>query len=71
MSGGLCLRWGEVGTWITDYPDAGLSDHNYCRNPNSSQDTIWCMTSAGTEQCEPMNHTFTEHEGGCTRLLDN
>jgi len=33
VSGEECIRWDE--TWDTpeDYPDAGLEDNNYCRNP--------------------------------------
>ncbi|XP_033110357.1 plasminogen-like, partial [Anneissia japonica] len=27
-----------------NYPEAGLSDHNFCRNPGQQQPTAWCYT---------------------------
>lgn len=60
LSGKRCQRW-SVQTPNThaatadSKPDAGLGEHNYCRNP-TGLDTIWCVTedpNVPWEYCKP------------------
>jgi hypothetical protein len=64
ITGNDCQRWTaqaphEHTRTPTNYPNRGLGDHAYCRNPDDG-DTIWCYTtSAATrwEYCSPLNTT--------------
>ena len=51
-SGLTCLAWNlldrKVHTVTPDrFPESDISDHNYCRNPDSDK-TIWCYTDPNT-----------------------
>jgi len=62
MSGRTCQKWNLQSPHkhpYTEekYPDAGLGNHNYCRNPKAEKETIWCWTTdpeVPWEQCEPL-----------------
>jgi len=50
-SGKECISWGEV--VVQTFPDSGLEDNNYCRNPNPDYDErAWCNTEDGFEDCD-------------------
>merc|ERR1712166_1549324 len=61
-SGKTCQKWTVQSPQHhtrteSEYPDKGLGDHNYCRNPDGEPDGIWCYTTeAGTrwEYCDPL-----------------
>ena len=47
--GSTCLNWTITTSYRytlnpMDYPDAGLGDHNYCRNPVGDPST-WCYVT--------------------------
>lgn len=60
VSGRTCQKWTEQTPHkhtITpsNYPNYGLGEHNYCRNPNN-EETIWCYTNKADkrwEYCQP------------------
>ncbi|XP_071959441.1 uncharacterized protein [Antedon mediterranea] len=56
MYGSMCHRWGSSIHLFTpeNSPDAGLGDHNFCRNPESDY-TVWCYTATDSgvwEYCD-------------------
>lgn len=47
FSGRTCQKWTDQKPWtisITFTDENGLGDHNYCRNPDSSEEMPWCYT---------------------------
>lgn len=59
VSGRTCQKWTAQTPWThsrtpQNYPDAGLGDHNYCRNPGG-QEKAWCFTTDPAKQWELCN----------------
>ena len=60
-TGRACMKWTQQSPHTHDistskYPDAGIGDHNFCRNPDG-EDTIWCYTTDSTKRwdyCDPL-----------------
>lgn len=60
VDGYTCQKWSAQAPWRhnrtpKEFPDAGLGDHNHCRNPDN-EPSIWCFTNSSRHRwglCEP------------------
>ena len=64
LSGKMCKKWPQkfIDKHNKGY-DKGISNNNYCRNPDSS-DSIWCYTNDSfteREYCEPLSNVLTNY----------
>jgi len=53
LSGRTCQKWTAQKPWeitLTLSTDNGLGNHNYCRNPDGSQEMPWCYTMDTSEE---------------------
>ena len=66
-SGYTCQKWDaqyphEHTRTSSEYPEGGLEDNNFCRNPDGGP-TIWCYTTDASkrwEACDPIAETAQE-----------
>ena len=50
-TGRTCQKWSaqspHTHSYLSLYPNTGLGDHNYCRNPDGDGGGLWCITAEG------------------------
>lgn len=52
VSGKECIRWDETSFTSFRFPDSGLEDNNYCRNPKGWVERAFCITGDDYEDCD-------------------
>lgn len=59
-----CLSWAEFPDYVQQYPDRGLGDHNYCRNPDGGT-TPWCFYRLASGAISWANCDCNQGKGCC------
>uniref|UniRef100_A0A4W3GZY3 Neurotrypsin n=1 Tax=Callorhinchus milii TaxID=7868 RepID=A0A4W3GZY3_CALMI len=67
VTGETCLKWTEFPDYVQQYPNKGLGDHNFCRNPDE-EPIPWCFYRKETGsiswlECD-CNHGAVRLSGG-------
>ncbi|XP_048472153.1 neurotrypsin [Rhincodon typus] len=67
VTGEECLKWTEFPDYVQQYPNKGLGDHNFCRNPDG-EPVPWCFYRKRTgsiswSECD-CNHGAIRLSGG-------
>ena len=78
ISGKACQMWNVQSPHShsvspDNYPDAGLGNHNYCRNPTNHDGGLWCYTTdqnTRSEECLPIK-AFVPAAGVSSFTLKN
>ena len=78
ISGKACQMWNvqlphSHSVSPDNYPDAGLGNHNYCRNPSNHDGGLWCYTTDQNtrwEECLPIK-AFVPAAGVSSFTLKN
>merc|ERR1712034_258110 len=73
VSGLACQKWTSQSPHThsrteENYPDSGLGDHNYCRNPDDEEGGAWCYTTDANKRWDYCGVTKCSH---ATRFSDS
>ncbi|XP_056148259.1 neurotrypsin [Lampris incognitus] len=63
--GSSCLKWSEFPEYMLQYPDAGLGDHNFCRNPDG-ESSPWCFFR---QTSGAISWSYCDCQQGAARLV--
>ncbi|XP_051504864.1 neurotrypsin-like isoform X2 [Myxocyprinus asiaticus] len=64
-SGSSCLKWTDFPDYMLKYPNRGLGDHNYCRNPDRESNP-WCFFR---QKSGAIGWTYCDCHQGAVRLV--